>query len=69
LPKFENPVIRELLDRYRRLWALNHAMALMGWDEETYMPQRGVEERAVATAELRALYQELLLSDQFSSLV
>ncbi len=67
--KFENPVIREILERYRRLWSLSHAMALMGWDEETYMPQKGVTERATAMAELRTLYQELLTSDQFVSLV
>ena len=67
--KFQNPVIRELLDKYRRLWALSHAMSLMGWDEETYMPPKGVTERAVATAELRTLYQELLLSEQFTSLL
>ena len=67
--KFENPVIREILEKYRRLWSLNHAMALMGWDEETYMPQAGVVERATAMAELRTLYQELLTSEQFVSLV
>ena len=69
MPLFENPVIKEILEKYRRLWALEHAMSLMGWDEETYMPPAGTSERAVAMAELRTLYQELLLSDQFVSLV
>jgi len=67
--KFENPVIKELLERYRRVWSLGHAMSLMGWDEETYMPSQGVVERATAMAELRTLYQELITSDQFVSLV
>jgi len=58
--KFENPVIKELLERYRRIWSLGHAMGLMGWDEETYMPSQGVVERATAMAELRTLYQELI---------
>ncbi|ESQ21250.1 MAG: Zn-dependent carboxypeptidase [uncultured Acidilobus sp. CIS] len=67
--KFENPVIKELLERYRRIWSLGHAMGLMGWDEETYMPSQGVVERATAMAELRTLYQELITGDQFVSLV
>ncbi|NAZ32171.1 MAG: carboxypeptidase M32, partial [Acidilobus sp.] len=69
MAKFENPVIKELLERYRRIWSLEHAMSLMGWDEETYMPSQGVVERATAMAELRTLYQELITSDQFVSLV
>ncbi|MFP3172211.1 MAG: carboxypeptidase M32, partial [Acidilobus sp.] len=69
MAKFENPVIKELLERYRRVWSLGHAMSLMGWDEETYMPSQGVAERATAMAELRTLYQELITGDQFVSLV
>ncbi len=69
MPVFENNVIKEILAKYRRIWAIGHAMSLMGWDEETYMPEKGVTERSTAIAELRALYQELVLSDQFVSLV
>ncbi|MGC9072264.1 MAG: carboxypeptidase M32 [Acidilobus sp.] len=69
MTKFESPIIKDILEKYRRLWSLNHAIALMSWDEETYMPQAGVTERASAMAELRTLYQELILSDSFVGLV
>ncbi|PMP96831.1 MAG: carboxypeptidase M32, partial [Nitrososphaera sp.] len=66
---FRDPDILEILGRYRRLWAITHASALMGWDTETYMPPGGAEERGVAQAELATLYQELILRDDFTSLV
>lgn len=66
---FENPVIKELLGKYRLLWALEHAMAIMAWDSETYMPVEGVRDRAVARAELSLLQQQLLLKQDFVELV
>ena len=66
---FSDPDVLEVLRQYRRLWAISHASALMGWDSETYMPPGGAEERGVAQAELATLYQELLLRDAFTSLV
>ncbi|MGC9116884.1 MAG: carboxypeptidase M32, partial [Conexivisphaera sp.] len=66
---FSDPDVLEVLGRYRRLWAISHATALMGWDSETYMPPGGAEERGVAQAELATLYQELILRDDFTSLV
>ncbi len=66
---FENPVVKEVLEKYRVIWALNHAMALMSWDSETYMPVEGVRDRAVARAELSLLHQQLLLRPEFVELV
>ncbi len=66
---FENPVVKEIIEKYRVVWALNHAMSLMGWDSETYMPRAGVQERALARAELSVLAQKLLLRDELVSLV
>ncbi|PMP91261.1 MAG: carboxypeptidase M32 [Caldisphaera sp.] len=66
---FENEVVKELINRYRKLWSIGHAQALMGWDNETYMPPLGSEERGYAMAELSTLYQELILSENFVSLV
>ena len=66
---FEDPAILEVLDKYRRLWAISHASALLSWDSETYMPPGGAEERGVAQAELATLYQQLLLSEDFTSAV
>lgn len=62
---FENPLVKEILEKYRRLWALGHAISLLAWDSETYMPPEGVSERAIARAELSVLRQELLLKPEF----
>ncbi|MEM1596178.1 MAG: carboxypeptidase M32 [Desulfurococcaceae archaeon] len=66
---FENPLIKDILEKYRVIWALGHAMALMGWDSETYMPREGVKDRAVARAELALLQQQLLLKPELVELV
>lgn len=66
---FENPVIKELLQKYRRLWSISHAMSLMIWDLETYLPKEGVEERSIAYSELSLLSQELLLNKEFLNLL
>ena len=66
---FENEVVKEILEKYRAIWAIGHAQALLSWDSETYMPRGGVEERAVARAELSLLAQKLILSPEFTQLV
>ncbi len=66
---FENQVIKEIITEYRALWALDHALSLLSWDSETYMPRGGVEERGIATAELRVLWQKLLLQPKLAGLV
>jgi carboxypeptidase Taq len=67
--KGENPVINQILDAYKPMWSLNHAISLMGWDFETYMPRKGTEERGVADSQLHLLHKELLLNKDFVSLV
>lgn len=69
MPVFEDPVVREILDRYRTIWSLHHALGLLSWDSETYMPRGGVRERSYARAELGVLARRLLLSDEMVSLV
>ena len=66
---FQNPVIKEILEKYRVLWSISHALALMSWDSETYMPREGFRDRAVARAELELLRQQLLLKPEFRGLV
>ncbi len=61
---FEHQEIAELVEAYRPVWALGHALSLMSWDSETYMPRGGVEERALAKAELQVLRRKLLLRDE-----
>jgi len=66
---FENPVVREIIEKYRVLWSISHALALMSWDSETYMPREGYRDRAIARAELELLRQQLLLRQDFVELV
>lgn len=65
----ENPVMNQILDSYRPIWSLKHAISLMGWDFETYMPREGTEERGVADSQLQMLYKDLLLNKDFVGLV
>jgi carboxypeptidase Taq len=66
---FDNPVIKELVEKTRVLWAINHATSLMGWDTEVYMPREGVRERGIASGELEMLNQKLLLQPEILSLL
>jgi carboxypeptidase Taq len=65
----EAPIINQILDAYKPMWSLKHAISLMGWDFETYMPRKGTEERGVADSQLRMLHKDLLLNKDFISLV
>lgn len=66
---FQNPVVKQVLEKYRVIWALGHAGAVMSWDSETYMPEEGYKDRAVARAELEVLSQQLTLRPDFVELV
>jgi len=66
---FQNPVVKQVLEKYKVIWALGHAGAVMSWDSETYMPEEGYKDRAVARAELEVLSQQLTLRPDFVELV
>jgi len=66
---FENSIIKEILEKYRRLWAIHHASSVLGWDMEVNMPKMGIQERSVAEGELSVLSQELLLNPEFTAMV
>ncbi|ASJ17417.1 peptidase M32 [Thermococcus chitonophagus] len=66
---FQNEIIKEILARYRRIWAIGHAQSVLGWDLEVNMPKEGIMERSVAQGELSVLSQELLLRPDFLELV
>ncbi|MCE4604806.1 MAG: carboxypeptidase M32 [Aeropyrum sp.] len=66
---FENKVVRELVETYRPVWSIGHALALLGWDSETYMPRRGVEERALSRADLFVLRRRMLLRKELLDLL
>jgi carboxypeptidase Taq len=65
----ENPIINQILDAYKPIWSLNHAISLMGWDFQTYMPRKGTEERGVADSKLHTMHKDLLLNRDFVGLV
>src|SRR5215831_974774 len=65
----ENPVMNQILDAYKPMWSLGHAISLMGWDFETYMPKEGTEERGTADSQLQILHKDLLLDKNFVGLV
>ncbi|MFI5406071.1 MAG: carboxypeptidase M32 [Nitrososphaerales archaeon] len=67
--KCENPVMNQIVDAYKPMWSLKHAICLMGWDFETYMPRGGTEERGVADSQLHMLHKDLLLKKDFVALV
>ena len=65
----ENDIVNQILDAYKPMWSLNHAISLMGWDFETYMPTSGTEERGMADSQLHILHKNLLLNKDFVGLV
>jgi len=66
---FVDDTIKQLIEKYRVVWAIGHAQALMGWDSETYMPREGAKERSVARAELSVLSQQLTLRPELLELL
>jgi carboxypeptidase Taq len=66
---FENPIIRQLLEKYRLIWSIDHAESLLHWDMETYMPRGGVNDRSIALSELAMHRRKLLLEEAFVSLL
>jgi carboxypeptidase Taq len=59
---FQNKTILEIIQRYRLVWAVGHASAVLNWDFETYMPPNGTKPRAIANSELALLRQRFTLS-------
>ncbi len=66
---FNHPIVKEILELAKPLWAIDYSLGLLGWDRETYMPPKGVEARSHAVAELSVLRRRLLLSDKLVNLV
>jgi carboxypeptidase Pfu. Metallo peptidase. MEROPS family M32 len=65
----KSPAVKEILERYRTIWALNHAQSLMGWDREVYMPEEGIGGRSLAASEIAKLTQKLMLDESFVKLI
>ncbi len=66
---FTNPTVKELVKKYRTIWALSHAESVLSWDMEVNMPKEGIEERSTAIGELSVLSHNLLLKPEFLELL
>jgi len=54
----QNPLIQEVLEKYKPIWALDHASGLLEWDLETYMPVDASKPRGFAFAQLALMKQQ-----------
>ena len=39
------------------MWAINHSLAVLGWDTETHMPEAGARPRGIASGQLAVMVQ------------
>jgi carboxypeptidase Taq len=53
----QNPLIQDVLEAYKPIWALDHASSVLNWDLETYMPVEGAKARGFAYAQLALMKQ------------
>ena len=61
--------ISELRKAAREIGALKSASGLLGWDQETFMPEKGGNARAESQAVLGTLVHEKMTSDAFWGLI
>ena len=61
--------LRELRERLGVILDLNRASALLGWDQQTMMPPKGVEGRSFQLSTLDRLSHELFVSDEMGRLI
>ncbi len=52
----------QLLKMDREIQLLEHTSALLEWDQETYMPEQAIEERAEQIALIQGLMHEKITS-------
>lgn len=58
-----------LKEKMATLWDLSMIGALLGWDQQTYMPPKGAEERGEQMATLSRLVHEMATSDEVGKLL
>src|SRR6266705_35907 len=58
---FSNPLVLDLLAKYKPIAAMTHASSLLGWDLEINMPEAGAAARGQAQAEIELLRQKMTL--------
>ncbi len=60
---------KKLIDRFKKTYRLNHAMAILSWDEAVIMPINSGEARAESLATLKGMEHELLVANQTQDLI
>ena len=65
----QNQDLRPLKDRLATISDVRAASAVLGWDQQTYMPQGGVGVRAEQLATLGRLAHEMLVSEETGTLL
>src|SRR5437588_9871116 len=58
---FSNPLVLDLLAKYKPIAAMTSSSALFGWDLEINMPEAGAAARGQAQAEIELLRQKMTL--------
>src|SRR5947208_7996490 len=58
---FNNPVVLDILARYRSVAAMAHASSLLSWDLEINMPEAGASARGQAQSEIELLRQKMTI--------
>jgi carboxypeptidase Taq len=64
-----NAHIEKLKEKDREIFLLIHAAAILGWDQETYMPAGAVEERAEQLSLLEGLIHQKITDHETGELL
>ncbi len=59
--EFHNATVKEIIKKYEPIWSTYHASALLSWDLEVYMPEKGSPHRGLALAHLALMAQRMTL--------
>ncbi len=62
-------VLQQLHTRLAEISDLNHVSALVGWDQQTYMPSGGSAARAEHSATLQKIVHEMFIADETGRLL
>jgi carboxypeptidase Taq len=61
LPMLQNGVVKQVLEDFKPLWALDYSSDLLEWDLETYMPTDAASPRGFTQAQIALMKQKHLL--------
>ena len=59
----------DLLERYERISAINGAAGVLGWDQQTMMPDEGTPARSSQLSALSGISHDLLTDEEFGELL